>query len=802
VFRDRRLPSAPPDLLVQRWLPYQVIAAVLAVAFFAAHLPWLPRTLEDLDSVNFALAIADFDPVAHQPHPPGYPLFVGVAKLSTAFVSATSDLPPVQAKARALGLLAAAGGALAVLPLFWLLLLLGRVTAPAAPRVHARQALLATALTVAAPLYWFTAGRPMSDVPGLAVALAAQALLVAAWVHGPGAARAGQGWWVVRRTEAMGLAGAFVGAAAMGFRVQTALLVVPALALVVFDQRRSTARIVRLVGLFTIFFAGWATLVFAESGGIGRYLRAIQWQAGDDLAGVEMLATSFSPRLLALALWRTLVLPWCEPVLGAIVLGAAGAGLVALALRAPRALALLAILAGPYAAFHLLFQDTLTTRYALPLVPMVAWLAAHGLRTVLRRHAALAIVPIAAWSLAIGAMELEAYARHGAPAMVAFGDLADATEVEGERLVAMHHRIAEETRRAWSPAVQARSLAIDRLEARVGYEWLQPVHYFAGGGTEPVWFLADPRRTDLALIDGAAAQLRGSYRWPVRYPAALVGGARPSVMDWYEFGPPGWMLERGWALTPETGGMSEADGVTPALGPVTGFVRRRSEPAVLMIGGRHLGTADAGAAHLAVTIDGSEVLRTRVEPGPFLEFAAVPAATYRGASGYARLEVHTTPVAGSGAAPVVLEQFDLQSVGTEPILGYGAGWHEPEYDARSGRLFRWTEAAAHLHVTSWGLPIALQLNGDSPLKYVDIAPRIVVRAGDVQLTGITPSDAFTITVSIDPLVLERAGGRISIETDRTFSPSERSATPDRRRLGLRIFGARLEQPALTSYGPR
>jgi hypothetical protein len=800
VFRDRRFPSPTADLLVrQQLLTFQVIAAVLAAAFFAAHLPWLPHALEDLDSVNFALAIGDFDPVAHQPHPPGYPLFVGVAKLSTALVSLTSDLPLVEAKAPALGLLSAAGGALAVLPLFWLFLLLGRVAAPGPPRFHPWHGLLATALAVAAPLYWFTAGRPMSDVPGLAVALTAQALLVAAWVQGPGGSDARHGWPAVNRAEALGLAGAFVGAAAVGFRVQTALLVVPALALVVFDQRRSTARMVRLAGLFTIIFAGWATIVFAESGGIGRYLRATQWQAGDDLAGVEMLATSFSPRLLALALWRTFVLPWCEPVLGAIVLGAAVAGVAVLARRARRALALLAILAGPYAIFHLLFHDTLTTRYALPLVPAVAWLAVHGLGALLRRHATLVLVPVVAWSLAIGAMELQVYARHGAPAMVAFGELADATDEEGARLITMHHRIAEETRRAWGPAVQSRRLALERLEARVGYEWLQPVHYWSSGGDEPVWFLADPRRTDLALIDPAAALLRGSYRWPVRYPAALMGGARPSIMDWYEFAPPGWMLERGWALTPETAGVSEADGVTPAHGPVTGFVRRRSESAVVMIGGRHLGRADDGPVQLTVTIDGSVILHTRVGPGAFLEFAAVPPAVYRGASGYARLEVHARPLAGSGAAPLALEQFDLQSVGTGPILGYGEGWHEPEYDARSGRLFRWTGAAALLHVTSWSRPITLQLNGDSPLKYVDIAPRIIVRAGDVQLIEVTPTDAFTITVPLDPLVLERAGGRISIETDRTFAPSERRATPDRRRLGLRVFGARLEEPALTSY---
>ena len=45
--------------------------AALALAFALAHLPFVVSTLEDIDSLNFALGIADFDPAKHQPHPPG-----------------------------------------------------------------------------------------------------------------------------------------------------------------------------------------------------------------------------------------------------------------------------------------------------------------------------------------------------------------------------------------------------------------------------------------------------------------------------------------------------------------------------------------------------------------------------------------------------------------------------------------------------------------------------------------------------------------------------------------------------------
>jgi hypothetical protein len=47
----------------------------------AAGAVFLPAYLFDFDAFNFALALDDFNPAKHQPQPPGYPLFVGVAKV-------------------------------------------------------------------------------------------------------------------------------------------------------------------------------------------------------------------------------------------------------------------------------------------------------------------------------------------------------------------------------------------------------------------------------------------------------------------------------------------------------------------------------------------------------------------------------------------------------------------------------------------------------------------------------------------------------------------------------------------------
>lgn len=53
----------------------------LAVAVFLTRWEFRSHYLYDLDSVNFALAIRRFDPRVHQPHPPGYFLYVSLGRM-------------------------------------------------------------------------------------------------------------------------------------------------------------------------------------------------------------------------------------------------------------------------------------------------------------------------------------------------------------------------------------------------------------------------------------------------------------------------------------------------------------------------------------------------------------------------------------------------------------------------------------------------------------------------------------------------------------------------------------------------
>ncbi|MCI0572930.1 MAG: DUF2723 domain-containing protein, partial [Myxococcaceae bacterium] len=62
------------------------LAAGLAVVTLLSRWPYRARMLYNWDAVQFALALHEFDIAKHQPHPPGYLLYVGLGRLLNASV--------------------------------------------------------------------------------------------------------------------------------------------------------------------------------------------------------------------------------------------------------------------------------------------------------------------------------------------------------------------------------------------------------------------------------------------------------------------------------------------------------------------------------------------------------------------------------------------------------------------------------------------------------------------------------------------------------------------------------------------
>ena len=58
------------------------MALGLALLTLLSRWPYRARMLYNWDAVQFALALREFDVAKHQPHPPGYLLYVGLGRLA------------------------------------------------------------------------------------------------------------------------------------------------------------------------------------------------------------------------------------------------------------------------------------------------------------------------------------------------------------------------------------------------------------------------------------------------------------------------------------------------------------------------------------------------------------------------------------------------------------------------------------------------------------------------------------------------------------------------------------------------
>ena len=742
----------------------------LAILFLALHLPYLPASLEDLDSINFALGIHRFDVAHHQPHPPGYPVFMLIATAVHAIVPE---------EATALALVSVAAGALGVLALAALFRRLDTSDTPLPWRV------IPVAVAMTTPLYWFTAVRPLSDSSGLAAAIAVQAMTLGA-------------------TSARGLAIAgFCAGLAAGLRSQVVWLTVPLLALRALEGRRaqgpgltrgepSASLGLQPLALALIpFVAGillWFVPLVMVSGGPSAYWHALFDQGAEDLGNIQMLWTMHRARDVRDALYYAFVAPWAAWPAAAVVLTCAFLGVVRLARDRRRALIVLAVAFGPYLVFDLLFQETFTSRYALPLVAPMAYLAVSGLR-LMPWDAGLAVaVAIAMFSAHAGGTSIAAYSRAAAPAFRLLETMR--TEARADRVtpvLAMDRREALDLRRPMQWIGDAMPPVAQILPSPPQHEWLEAVKYWDRGGRAPMWFIVDPMRTSIDLVQhGDPLRLR----WPLPYPV-LLSGVRPNEMDWYRVAQPEWYVGEGWSLTPEAAGVADADRRGPSLAPIDGSVHRGVLGGLLMIGGRNLDPAQR--PRMTVLVEGRVVADETLMPGPFLRLIPLPA----GPIGLSDQRAYAKVTVGASAGSrVAIEQFDASA--TRPMVGYGEGWHEQEFNPRTGVRWRWLsqrgELRVHLPLTRvsadrWqGPPVMLHIEGESPLTYFPHASLLTVRSGTRVLLTRSLNADFAIDVPItDP------SGTIVLETDQLFSPADRAwrASADRRQLGLRIFRCEL-----------
>jgi hypothetical protein len=312
-----------------------------------------------------------------------------------------------------------------------------------------------------------------------------------------------------------------------------------------------------------------------------------------------------------------------------------------------------------------------------------------------------------------------------------------------------------------------------------GHEWLPLIELWRTEASARVWFLADPKRSDLALFDPRARDLARAYRWEFIEPP-FVGGARPAGVDWYHMQPPNWMLDKGWSVTAETSGVAARDKAGPPFTPAIAWIKSQTLDSTIVLGGRHIG---AGVAPVVVTLGGATIESFQASAGFFVRQINLPAGAFRTGSEY-------VPLAVTSVGHISLEQFDAQPAGV-PMLAYGRGWQEPEYSLEAGRPWRWTTEESELWVRPVGRAVTLRLAGESPLRNFDAAPHVRVLVGDREVGAFDPSADFDQAITLPGDLLAVAGGRVTLKSSKFFVPAAAGAA-DHRHLALRIYRAGVE----------
>lgn len=340
--------SAPASIaLRRRTLAIPAVWAATA-AVVAVRLATAPRSLWEHDEGLFALAVQRFDPLAHHPHPPGYPLYVGLGKLLAPLAG-----DPFLALV-ALSVLSAAVALPALFAAF------RRLAAPFGDAAEG-VALAGALLFLLSPALLVQGSLPVSDAP----ALAFLALALAA------AARLDE-----RPTLLAAVALGGSAAAAVGCRPQLVVAVAPFL-LFAWSPRLGWRGTLAAIAAFGVVALAWFVPLAVATGGPGGLLDYQLGHAGK-IAEHELAdwrAQWPAARLVA----RFLAHPWGRAATSLPMLALAAVGAAALLRRRARSAAPLAALATAQLAFCLAALEPADgVRYALPVALFVAFAAAAG----------------------------------------------------------------------------------------------------------------------------------------------------------------------------------------------------------------------------------------------------------------------------------------------------------------------------------------------------------------------------------------------------------------------------------------
>lgn len=702
-------------------------------ALLALRLPFLPPTLDDIDSVNFDLGVHDYDPIRHQPHPPGYPVYILVAKLIH---------PLFDSHAAGLAFCSALFSALSVIPLY---LLMRRLTGRPG-------AALVCVLTLLNPIVWFNSVRPMSDLTGFFFVTVTQCLLVTALLHD-------DSLWQKRRT--VWLIGTALAGISIGSRLQAVWLVGP---LLLYGTWR--LRSMRAAGLTLLCFAAavalWLVPLLVLSGGPSRFVDGFSSMILNSLP-VEPLVNGLTVRRATIAAVDVLLSPW-QGGFGAIVLLLAGAGTVILARSDRRLLGLLSLLFLPYALYHYAMQATPNLRYTIPIIPMVACLVSVPVLRVARQVPF--VLPVAAAAaMAVAAIitvpALAAYHSTPSPPFQALAAL-DRLDAAPGSIVVSGHRVFER----YLGLIDKHQVLLPTQSARQTL-----MTYWQEGGQKPVLFFKHSMRMTLLSFGQERPERLGRWRWP-KPVRPFMQGERPGRVELLRLDAPRWFAESGMLVTAEAGPLEKVLQEKSRL-RVRASRRRRAFVASGFLTG-------AKSAHVSLHLRDDQQSMWTVGDHFTLRtlFDSPPKAT-----GY-------IPVSLVATLPAVFTDVwvgpDDRSF-IRPSRGFYTAERDEELD-----LFRWI--APHAVATAY-LPTPkgrVTIEGWIPEKYyrLPLVLSLVWNGSPVASVNIS-TPRFRIEQNL-PGSTQEPWGELRIKSSQSFVPDELQRNGDRRTLAVKIYRLTLD----------
>ena len=316
----------------------------------------MPKTFWEGDELLFAAAITKFDPWSSRPHPPGYPLYVGLGKFAALFTDPFHALVALSVIASVIGFLALA--------------------------IAFRQLLDDRDLAVCGALiFYFSASMlvhgtlPLSDGPAMMFV----ALMLWAATAFPDRA-------TERRAIALGLA----ASAAIGTRPQLVVSVLP-LFLILLIWTKSVRKIAAGLVSFTVLSIAWFAPLMDAAGGWSKLMlwesRQASYVATHDAAMSRGAATT------NVILTRFVTHQWGPKWIALPLMIVALFGVWVLARKPKRPLIPIAIFTVAQFIFAIYVMDPADgARYSLPHMIAISLLVAAGL-DVIRRSTQLTAAP-------------------------------------------------------------------------------------------------------------------------------------------------------------------------------------------------------------------------------------------------------------------------------------------------------------------------------------------------------------------------------------------------------------------------